>query len=188
MKDISLHLLDIIRNSTAAGARNIKVQILADINEDELRIIIEDDGIGMDNELLERVTNPFTTTRTTRKIGMGIPLLKASAEMSSGELKIDSVKGKGTVVCATFKISHIDRPPLGDIASTMTGLIAAEPEIEFILNLNSDNGSFKFDTTEIKEKLGGVPINEIEVVYWIREFIEEGIKSIFGGVLDEIDS
>lgn len=188
MKDLSLHLLDIIRNSTAASARNIKVQITAYTSEDKLTIIIEDDGTGMDNELLERVTNPFTTTRTTRKIGMGIPLLKASAEMSSGELKIDSVKGKGTVVYATFKISHIDRPPLGDIASTMTSLIAAEPEIEFMLSLNSDNGSFRFDTAEIKEKLGDVPINEIEVISWIGEFIEEGIKSIFGGVLDEIDS
>ena len=188
MKDLSLHLLDIIRNSTAAGARNIKVQILAFSSEDELKFVIEDDGTGMDNELLERVTNPFTTTRTTRKIGMGIPLLKASAEMSSGELKIDSVKGKGTILSATFQISHIDRPPLGDIASTMASLVAAEPEIEFILSLNSDNGSFKFDTVEIKEKLDGIPINEIEVVSWIKEYIEEGIKSIFGGVLDEIDS
>lgn len=188
MKDLSLHLLDIVRNSTAAGACNIKVQILACTNEDRLRIIIEDDGTGMDNELLERITSPFATTRTTRKIGMGIPLLKASAEMSSGELKIDSVKGKGTILHATFKISHIDRPPLGDIASTMTSLVAAEPGIEFILILESDNGSFRFDTSEIKKKLDGVPINEIEIVCWIREFIEEGIKSIFGGVLDEIDS
>lgn len=188
MKDLSLHLLDIIRNSTAAGARNIKIEISADTVEDQLRIIVEDDGNGMEKELLERVTDPFATTRTTRKIGMGIPLLKASAEMSSGELKIDSVKGKGTYLCATFKISHIDRPPLGDIADTMASIVAAEPEIEFILDINSDNGSFRFDTSEIKKKLDGVRINEIEVIYWIREFIEEGIKSIFGGVLDEIDS
>lgn len=188
MKDLSLHLLDIIRNSTAAKARNINVGIDADSREDKLEIIVEDDGVGMDRELLNKVTNPFTTTRTTRKVGIGIPLLKVSAEMSSGRLTIDSEKGKGTILRVSFKISHIDRPPLGDIADTMASLVMAEPEIEFRLVLKSGNGSFKFDTSEVKEKLDGIPINELEIVSWIREFIEDGVKSIFGGVLDEIDS
>lgn len=188
MKDLSLHLLDIIMNSIAARAVNIDVKIFADKKEDKLEFIVEDNGIGMDRELLSRVMDPFATTRTTRKVGIGIPLLKASAEMSSGELIIDSVKGKGTILRASFKISHIDRPPLGDIADTITSLVAAEPGVEFRLVLISDNGSFEFDTLEIKKKLDGIPINEFEVIAWIREFIEEGVKSIFGGVLDENDS
>jgi len=181
-------LLDIIQNSIAADAGKIIVTIYTKEPDEELGIIVEDNGHGMDKEFLERVTDPFVTTRKTRNIGIGIPLLKSSSEMAGGRLDIDSVKGKGTILKATFKIGHIDRLPLGDVADTFISLIAARPDIEFELKLDNGKESFLFNSLEIKEKLGGVPITEYEVLSWIREFIDEGVKTIFGGVLNEINS
>lgn len=188
MKDLSLHLLDIIQNSISARANSIDIRITADIMADKLSITVEDTGVGMEKEVLEQITNPFTTSRTTRKVGLGIPLFKASARMAEGELKVDSVKGFGTILEANFRISHIDRLPLGDIAGTITFLIVSEPEIRcrvFFSNMRED---FVFDSFEIKKKLDGVPITRHEVLNWIREYIDEGIKAIFGGVLNEVDS
>ena len=188
MRDLSLHLLDIIQNSIAADASKIITTIYANQSDDELGIIVEDNGHGMDKELLDKVTDPFVTTRKTRNIGIGIPLLKSSSEMAGGRLDIDSTRGKGTVLKSTFKIGHIDRLPLGDVSDTFVSLIAARPDIEYELKLYNGNESYLFNSFEIKEKLGDVPITEYEVLAWIREFINEGVKTIFGGVLNEIDS
>jgi hypothetical protein len=188
MKEISLHLLDIIQNSIAAGAGKITVALTVDSSSDKLVTAVIDNGTGMDEDFLERVINPFVTTRTTRKVGMGIPLFKASAEQAGGELKINSAKGIGTELEASFKISHIDRLPLGDISGTIRNLIASEPDIQYILILSNLKDEFLFDSLEIKEKLGEVPINEFAVLEWIHDYIDGGIKAIFGGVLDEIDS
>lgn len=186
MRDLSLHLMDIIQNSVSAGAAKITVSVYTDSEKDELVFGVADNGEGMDKELLERVINPFYTTRTTRKVGLGIPLLKSSAEAASGKLWIDSEKGKGTLLKASFRISHIDRLPLGDIADTIVSVIIAHPEIEFELLLSSRNGNFVFDTGEVKAKLGDVPIGQYEVIAWIREFVNEGVKFTFGGVLNEV--
>lgn len=188
MKDLSLHLMDIIQNSITASCSKITVSINADKESDLLEIEIADDGVGMDKELLESVSNPFTTTRKTRKIGLGIPLLKDSANLSGGCLIINSQKGVGTVVKASFGISHIDRIPLGDLAETIVTIIVSYPDIGFELNLGNTREFFRLDLAEIKEKLGDVPINNYEVVSWIKEYINEGIKLIFGGVLNEVVS
>ncbi len=188
MKDLSLHLMDIIQNSVSAKSTKITVSINADIKRDELEIKIADNGCGMDEDLLKRVLSPFATTRTTRKVGLGIPLLADSARLSGGNLSIDSVKNKGTVLSACFKISHIDRIPMGDMAETMAMVILANPEIEFELNLANNSEVFTLNTWEVKEKLGEVPITNLEVIGWIKDFINSGINSIFGGILNEINS
>ena len=186
MKDISLHLIDIIQNSVTAKADTIIIAIDTTLEEDQLKISVSDNGSGMDKEMLSQVTSPFVTTRTTRKVGLGIPLFKASAEMAEGKLNITSEKGKGTVIEAYFKISSIDRIPLGDVSETLMTVVLASPEINFELLLKSCNGAFEFRTLEVKEKLGEVPITDFEVLAWLKEFIDEGIKNTFGGVLDEI--
>jgi hypothetical protein len=188
VRDLSLHLLDIIQNSIKAKATKITIFIVADATRDQLDITVRDNGAGMDRELLGRVVNPFATTRTTRKVGMGVPLLKESCEKASGKLEIESAKGEGTTLAATFKISHIDRQPLGNIGETLSSVILSSPGIEFEILLDNKNNSFKFNSYEVKEKLGEVPITEYEVITWIREYVKEGIKKIFGGVLDEVDS
>ncbi len=188
MRDLSLHLLDIIQNSITAKASAITIFISADRSKDRLLIKIQDNGIGMDDAMRLKVTDPFVTTRTTRKIGLGIPLLLASARLAGGDVTVDSEKGKGTTITADFQISNIDRLPLGDIPETMVSLIVSEPEIRFVIVLDNGVQCIKLDTLEVKEKLGEVPITEYQVLMWIKEFIGEGVKKIFGGVLHEIDS
>lgn len=186
MKDLSLHLMDIVQNSITAGAGKINILICADSQHDLLQIEITDNGIGMEEDFLRNVVNPFATTRNTRRVGLGIPLFEASAKSASGGLEITSEKFVGTTVKADFKISHIDRLPLGDIAQTMSSLVMAKPDIEYDLTLDNKKERFNFSSTEIKSRLGEVPITQFEVIAWIGEYINEGIKTIFGGVLDEI--
>lgn len=188
MRDISLHLMDIIRNSIDAQAEKVAIRLKADLSLNLLTVEVEDNGHGMDQELLCRVTDPFVTTRTTRKVGLGIPLLKASARLTGGDISIKSVKGSGTVITADFNITHIDRLPLGDIGSTVSTLVMAHPDIEFRLDLDNTNESFSFNSFVIRDVLGDVPLNSFEVVDWIRAYVNDGITKIFGGVLHEVDS
>jgi Signal transduction histidine kinase len=180
--------MDIIQNSITAKADRIEIIVEADVSVWMLKITIKDNGCGMDQELLARVTDPFSTTRTTRKVGLGIPLFKAAAERTEGELRISSKKGYGTTVITSFGIKNIDRPPLGDVAETIAGIILSSPEIELFIRFVRGSEIFKMNTSEIKVKLGDVPITEFEVLAWIKEYVNEGIIAIFGGVLDEIDS
>ncbi|MGE5614563.1 MAG: ATP-binding protein [Bacillota bacterium] len=188
MKDLSLHILDIVQNSTAAGADCIKVTIRAQRADGVLEIEVEDDGCGMDGELLARVTDPFATTRATRKVGLGIPLLKASAERSGGSFRIVSQKGTGTTVKADFQLKNIDRPPMGDVAGVIADLAAAYPEIDIQLLLKCGERIFRFSSLEVRQIIGEVPVSELRIMRWMRRYIEEGIWEIFGGVIDEIDS
>jgi hypothetical protein len=180
--------MDIIQNSIVACGTRADIVIAACSKNNELKIIIADNGNGMDEEMLKRVTDPFITTRDTRKVGLGISLFKASAEQSGGYLSISSKKGFGTTLEAVFKIGNIDRPPLGDIADTVAGVLASNEDLHLILALSRDDEKFVFDTEEVKKMLDGVPINEFEVMKWIKGYINEGINVIFGGVLNEINS
>jgi len=188
MRDISLHLMDIVQNSINANATKVIIGIFTDENMDKMRIEIEDDGQGMNDELLMQVKNPFMTTRTTRKVGLGLPLLDASAKRAGGKLSVKSEKGKGTIIQASFQISHIDRIPLGDVSETMMTLIAANPGIDFQLVLGNMKESFHFRLAEIKAQIGEFLIGQIEVLMWIKQYINKGITEIFGGVLSEIHS
>ncbi|HEY5586143.1 MAG TPA: ATP-binding protein [Ruminiclostridium sp.] len=187
MRDLSLHILDIVQNSIKANASVITIHMGEKAENKQLVLEIADNGIGMDNDFLTRVEDPFTTSRTTRKIGLGIPLLKESALKCEGKFSIYSEQKIGTKVFAAFLINHIDRLPIGSIGDTMITIISANPNIQFILLLDSIKGEFKLDTEEINKTLKGVNITEFAVLQWLKEYIDEGIQNIFGGVLNEVD-
>jgi anti-sigma regulatory factor (Ser/Thr protein kinase) len=176
MKELALHILDIAQNSITAGAKSIEVNVEEYESANMFRITVIDDGCGMSEEMVQRVTDPYVTSRTTRRVGMGIPLLKHSAGQSGGYLKIESEIGKGTTLEATFEHKHIDRPELGDIAGVMTILIGGNPDIRFQYKHKRDGNDFSLDTNDVNETLGGIPINEPEVLKFIREMINDHIK------------
>ncbi len=180
MRDISLHLLDIAENSIRAKSTLVRIDLSLDKATDDLTIVIDDNGTGMSKEILESVKSPFTTSRTTRKVGLGIPLFTASCEATGGHLDIESEPGKGTKLTAHLKFSHIDRPPLGDIAETIATLTIMNPSIDFAFSANSTE-AFEYDTRQIKETLGDVPVTHPSVMTFIREYLQEGLKQVFGG-------
>ena len=178
MQEISLHLLDIAENSVAANARNIRITVLEDSKADRLLMAVEDDGKGMDAEMVRKVVDPFVTTRTTRKVGLGIPLLKAAAEACNGYLTIESELGKGTRLEVAFQRSHIDRMPVGDLASTLLNLVVAYPEIHWVFDYRVNDQSFIFDDEPIKRELEGIPLCEPDILSYLRNTIENGIGEI----------
>ncbi len=151
MEDISLHILDIVENSITAGAKTIEVRILEEAKSDLLTIEIVDDGSGMDEETARKALDPFFTTRSTRRVGMGLPLLAQSAEESGGGITIESKPGERTTVKATFGYSHIDRRPLGDVGESLRVLIAGHPEVRFVYEHEKDGTSRRLDTEDLKE-------------------------------------
>ncbi|HEX2925613.1 MAG TPA: ATP-binding protein [Ruminiclostridium sp.] len=188
MRDLSLHILDIVQNSIAARASIINIHISIDSEREYLILSVYDNGSGMDSDYTVKAQDPFVTSRTTRKVGLGIPLLKESALKCNGNFNIISKKNKGTKIIAAFSINHIDRLPIGEIGETLVAAISANAHTTFILELNSEKGCFKLSTEEVAKNLEGVPINEYEVLKWLKGYIDEGIKNIFGGVLNEVDS
>lgn len=178
MRELSLNVLDIAQNSIVAGADLITISVNEDTAADRLTIVIEDNGRGMTPEQLQRVRDPFYTTRTTRKVGMGIPLFRMAAEMTGGFLDIRSEPGKGTVVTAVFALSHIDRMPLGDIQGTVTALIRLNPHLNFRYIHTVDGASFELDTRHLREILGDVPLNEPDVMDWISGYLRENLEPL----------
>ena len=182
MRELALNILDIAENSLAAGAKLIGISLTADFDEDRMEIGITDDGCGMDKDTLARVTDPFTTSRTTRSVGMGLPLFKFSAESAGGRFHIESEKGKGTSVTAEYRISHIDRMPLGDISASVYTLIAFHEDIDFRYTYICGEKSFSLDTREMRAMLGeGISFSEPEVSAFIKEYLEENKRETDGG-------
>lgn len=165
-----MHILDIAENSVKAGAKNIEIIIEEDKKKDMLTVEISDDGEGMDSVMAEKSTDPFVTTRTTRKVGMGLPLFKTSVEQAEGTLTVDSFPGKGTKVKATFKLSHIDRKPLGNMANTILALVMfnSEVNIKYIHNLNGKE--FTFDTKNFSNNG-----NSTGKILSIKKYLKENI-------------
>lgn len=178
MKELSLFLLDIAKNSVEAGAELTEVSLIEDGGKLTLRV--SDNGSGMAPEFLARVTDPFTTTRTTRKVGMGIPLLKMTAEMTGGSFQIRSTMGVGTCVAATFMIASLDMPPLGDIAGSVVTLIQGSPDQDFLYTRVRNGTGFSLDTREIRSIMGGIPLNAPPVLNWITEFLKENEAELNG--------
>lgn len=177
MKDLSLHILDIAHNSIRAQATRIHIKILLKKELDELIISIADNGSGMTEEQVQALSDPFFTTRTTRKVGLGIPLLQQRAEECNGALLVESKKGEGTTISVNFQLSHIDLPEMGDIAGVISGISCSYPQIRFVFDYQSADIDFHFDTEEIAEALEGVPINTPEVELFIKEMIEGNLES-----------
>ena len=174
MKELSLHLLDIAQNSLAAGARHVALGV--EEADGEITLTVADDGRGMSPELLARVTDPFTTTRTTRKVGLGLPLLRLAAEQTGGTLAVESREGVGTTVTAVFHAGHIDCPPLGDLAATVALLaqgLSGETELTYMHK--GPQGAFTFDTAQVRAILGPeVPLSLPEVAQWMEGYVAEG--------------
>ena len=181
MQELSLNILDITHNSIKADAKKIEIILSESEEKNQIEITIRDDGRGMSEELLRGVTDPFVTTRTTRKVGLGIPLFKQSAESTNGEFRISSKVGEGTTVYASFQLDHLDRVPIGDISSTVVSLIQANDRIRFVYTHKTDRGTFILDTDDLHAQLGDVPLSEPAVLNWIGEYINENLEDIQGG-------
>ncbi len=184
MTELSLNILDIAENSVRAGAKNIVILLREDRTDSTLLISVSDDGCGMDEETVRRVTDPFYTTRTTRKVGLGIPFFKMEAEQTGGSFSIESRVGEGTKTEALFHSDHTDFIPLGDVASSLITLIGGAPDRDFHLihKLITADGerSVDFSTSEMREPLGGVSLAEPEVLTWLREYLEEQYAGLYG--------
>jgi len=176
MRDLSLHLLDLVQNSVRAGASLVTVTVSAD-EKKWITVSICDNGCGMSKELRERVLSPFATTRTTRKVGLGIPMIKELCELCEGSFGIESKLGEGTRLTLKFRKSNIDMPPMGSLADTMVALVNGSPvKPEFRLVYEYDGEQFEFDTEQIRALLEGVPLDTPDVLAWIRGFVIEGIE------------
>ncbi len=170
-----MHLLDIVYNSIRAKASLIKIFFKDSQKEDRIILRVEDNGCGMDQEMVEKVQNPFYTTRTTRDVGLGIPLLKEGALSCGGSFLLESAVDQGTIIEAQYCKSNIDTPPVGDIAETLMTLIQADENIEYLFHYEEDQLDFVLDTKEIKEILDGVSIVEPDIIIWLKSYIKEGI-------------
>lgn len=181
MKELSLNILDIAKNSVKAGADEIYISLTE--TEDTFTMSIGDNGCGMKPDFLKTVTDPFSTTRTTRKVGMGIPFLKLAAEQTGGSFSIESKhesdypEDHGTVTTAVFNKNSIDFTPLGDIISSVTTLIQGSPDIRWIFSHTLPEREVELDTQELKEVLGDVPLDNLEVLMWIKGYLEEAYEN-----------
>ncbi len=170
--------MDIIQNSVSANANLIELEIIEDLKTDVYKLIFKDNGCGMSAEVLAKVADSFFTSRTTRKVGLGISLLKQNAEQAGGNLKIWSRKGEGTQLEVNFSHSNIDRPVLGKIAETIMLLVGANPEIDFLYTHKTQKGEYVFDTKEVKEVLEGMALNDPNILVYLKEMINENISTI----------
>jgi len=178
VRELSLHILDLLENAVEAGASRIKIQIDEDIEADRMVIEIRDNGQGMKKERAARVLDPFYTTRETRHVGLGLPLLSEAAHRCAGDFSIDSEPGKGTIVKATFRHSHIDRAPLGDVPAALLAILLSERSIDLDYSHRIAGREFRFDSSEIREELGDVPLTHPKVREWLLRFLQEGEEDL----------
>ncbi len=181
MTEISLNILDVAENSTRAGATLVTILVSVETAADKLIVTIEDNGCGMTKEQALQVTDPFFTTRGTRKVGLGVPFFKYAAESTGGSFSIESELGTGTAVTAVFGLSHIDRMPLGDINSTIETLITCHPDTDFLYIYRYNQASFELDTRAFREVLGDIPFDTPEVSAYIKEYLSENKLETDGG-------
>lgn len=178
MITLSLNILDIVQNSIRAKATEIAVRVTESVAGDRMEITVRDNGKGMSQDLLSRVTDPFVTTRKTRRTGLGIPLLKYHANLAGGDLIIDSREGFGTNVSATLVLSHPDRQPLGDIPGMMTILMSANPGIDFLYSHKTDRGEYIFSSREVREYLGNDDFSDVSLLADIKELLNNNLRDI----------
>jgi len=179
LKELSLHILDIAENGVSADATKIVISVFEDINNDRLRISVTDNGIGMSAELIQKVKDPFTTSRTTRKVGLGIPFLESAAELCDGFLEIESTLGSGTKLVAEFKRSHIDRMPLGDLPGTFLNLLVSCPQVNWVFIYRVNDQVFEFDDQLIKNELKGISLTEPAVLTFLRKELISGFERLY---------
>ncbi len=177
MKELSLHILDIVQNSIHANASKIEVSIIENEQENQITISVADNGSGMSEEQIKNTLDPFFTTKK-KKTGLGIPLLKQHAELAGGKIDIQSELGTGTTLSAWFEYHNMDRQPMGDLTRTITGLIRSNPEIDFVYKHKVADKEFILNLAEIKKELDGIPVNTPSVINFLDDMITESIKEI----------
>ena len=175
VEDICFHLIDLVQNSVAAGAGNIRLNIAESKNQDSLILEVADNGRGMDNETLEKVQDPFFTTKSFKKVGLGIPLLKATAQICRGDFNIRSAVGRGTEVKASMQRSHLDCPPLGNLEETLLTLLVSLDQADLQFFYRSDRGEFSISSSAIRQQVGELHFSHPEVYQFLREYIHEGL-------------
>lgn len=178
MRELSLHIMDIVENGVAAGAKGVHISVVEDTNKNLLRISIKDNGRGIPAPLLDKVLDPFYTTRTTRRVGFGLSLFREAARRCDGEFTLQSKEGEGTEVCASFRLDHIDLAPLGDMASSMTSLIMGNPEVDFTYTHERNGRAFQINTRQLREELEDLPITHPEVMKYIGDSIRESLQEL----------
>ncbi len=183
MRELCDNIMDIAQNSIAAGATLLKLSIEINHVSDVIWLVFEDNGRGMEESLLKTVADPFSTTRTTRKVGLGLPLIKQTAIMTGGEFKIESAPGVGTKVIVSFGLRSIDRPPMGDVAGTVYMLIIMNPQMDFQIayNVSGADEGFLLDTVQIKELIQPLSIASPEISSWLCDYIKQEINALHGG-------
>jgi len=178
MKEISLHILDIVENGIGAGADVIQILLQENRLDNKLLLSISDNGRGIPPEIIHKVTDPFYTSRTTRRVGLGLSLLKAAAERCNGTFLISSTLGKGSETSASFEYNHIDRAPIGDIAGTLGTLMMGNPDIDFVYKHMVNGKEFEMDTRDIKKDLQGIAIADPQVIQHLVKIIRESISEL----------
>ena len=178
MEDLAMQILELLMNSIQADASHIHLTIRESKAEDRIFITLKDDGKGMSEEFVARVTDPFTTTRTTRKVGMGVAFFKGMTEICNGTFSIDSTVGEGTTIDATVQRDWIDTPPIGDLGEMMMYCIQADEDISYVLTYTTDTDEFVFQSDEVKAMLEGVSLQEPDILIWIKEYINDGIEHV----------
>jgi hypothetical protein len=175
MDEIASHIIDIVANSVRAQARNISVTIIKATEEGTLTLSIKDDGVGMDSTAAQKVLDPFYSTKAGKKVGLGVPLLKGTAETTGGSFHLSSAVGVGTEIFASFDIHHPDLPPLGNLRDTILVLVIGNPETDFHFQVTTDSKDFVLDTKEIRGVLDGVPINHPDVITFLSKYLDENM-------------
>lgn len=185
MREISLHILDLVQNAIEAGATAVKLEIIEDLIKDSMIIRVSDNGRGMNKKMRQLVIDPFITTRTTRRIGLGLPLMDMSTKRCGGYLNIESTPGQGTVIEAMYQHSHFDRPPMGNLVETIKSILVANPVLQFYYNHTVDNKSLAVSSHEIADILDGIPLTQPDVLLWLHGYLSDNIDNLYGGAKDE---
>jgi hypothetical protein len=175
VEDICFHLVDLVQNSVAAGAGNIRLSIVESEDRDTLDLEVADDGRGMDDQTLEKVQDPFFTTKGFKKVGLGIPLLKATAQTCRGDFGIHSEVGRGTEVRASLQRSHLDCPPLGNLEETLLSLLVSLDQVDMQFSYRSERGEFSISSGAIRLQVGELHLSHPDVYQFLREYIHEGL-------------
>jgi hypothetical protein len=181
MRELSLHILDVVENGIAADGNCIWIEVDEARKKDQLKIVIRDNGYGMPNEKRDNINDPFITSRTTRRVGLGLSLLSAATERCDGTLRVDTQPGKGTEVEATFRYNHIDRAPLGDMAATITTLIIGNPKIDFVYSHRIDGKDFSLDTREFRIEMEDLSLSDPVVIQHLTKAIRSSLKELISG-------
>jgi anti-sigma regulatory factor (Ser/Thr protein kinase) len=178
LREMSLHIMDIVENGIGAGAKLIDISVTEDRKHNRLEIVIRDNGRGIPENLMEKVMDPFYTTRTTRRVGLGLSLFREASRRCDGEFAVKSKEGEGTEISASFRLDHIDLAPLGDMAGSLTSLILGNPNVDFVYTHSVGDKEFQLDTRKIKEELEGVEIIHPEVIRFIGDLVRQSLADI----------